>query len=138
MTPEEFKPKEFNRKKITNSKKIISLEHNENEGYIYLNEDNRKISCNKNKIINNNFYKNTDDEYNELSKFLEKQRNLVNKNKIVEAPEEKIKNLLLNNTHKSEVENYKDKDFNFIDKKEEIKEKHFNETITNKKNKQGK
>jgi len=128
MTPEEFKPKEFKSKKIINSnKKIKSLEINEEEVTDKVINNEKMKEVKNHKIFSQTeFYKSNEDEYDELSKFLEKQRNLVNKNKIIEAPEEKIKSLILNNKYEEEKKNQhyigEEKDFSFIEKKIESKD----------------
>lgn len=105
LTEEEFKPKEFKKKKILNNKKIKIIDFSEQEGNgvdgaAIASQEEKKI-----KINTNEFYKSVEDEYDELNKFLEKQRNLFNKDKINEAPEEKIKNLILNTNKNAEIKN---------------------------------
>jgi SART-1 family len=112
LTPEEFKPKEFKRKKIMNNKGIKSLRLEEDENNV-TNPNNRTI----------NPYS-EQDEHDELHKFLEKQRNLVNKSKEI-APEEKIIKIL--NSTKTEEINREDSVGNNLPKS------NFNET-----NKKGK
>ena len=97
LTPEEFKPKEFKRKKITNNKGIKSIQKEENLDEPENYNLNSSKDDQKNKIFRNDF-----DEYEELNKFLEKQRDLANKNKIIVAPEEKIIQIL---NSKIETEN---------------------------------
>jgi len=132
LTPEEFKPKEFKKNKVwnANNKKVKNFEEshkdgNNAEGGFDTDRDRKKL-----KINNSDFYNNEEDEYDELNKFLEKQRNLVNKNKIgIQAPEEKIKNLLMKTSNNGEakgikVEQDKDglKDFENIKVKQDINE----------------
>lgn len=92
LTPEEFKPKEFKRKKMIPNNKvfksILLRDEEENKFSDDINHVDTKPKQTKNNILNDN------DEYEELNKFLEKQRNLVNKNKINATPEEKIKEIL--------------------------------------------
>lgn len=154
FTPEEFKPKEFKKKnfRFNKNKKIkISEEASYTagiEGDSLNNEkdDKNEGNVNKVKINSNEFYKNAEDEYDELNKFLEKQRNLVNKNKIIEAPEEKIKSLLSSNSNgnnadrKAELSKDSEmKDFNSIKVTEDVSKdnKQLGEAST-KKNTQGK
>jgi hypothetical protein len=132
LTPEEFKPKEFKKNKVwnANNKKVKNLEESDKDGNNAESGFDTDRNWKKLKINNSDFYNNAEDEYDELNKFLEKQRNLVNKNKIgVQAPEEKIKSLLMSTSNNEEakgikVELDKDglKDFEKIKVKQDVNE----------------
>lgn len=124
LKPEEFKPKEI--KKIKFSKKIQLKSFEDNNDNNNINNDNYNESNNNNgNIIKSNERKSNNisnkevDDYNELENFLEKQRNLINKEKLKNLEEDKLKivnNSILNSNkynqekeNENSIENKKDK-----------------------------
>ena len=88
LTHEEFKPKEFKKKKFT---KKIQLKSSDLE-----NENETNQNAKKNNSLGEV------DDYNELENFLEKQRNLINKEKSKIPEEEKLK--IVNNPYQNKEE----------------------------------
>jgi U4/U6.U5 tri-snRNP-associated protein 1 len=89
MTHEEFKSKEFKKKKIipSNKKRITSVETLDREEMNKL--ETQQISQPGSNKPSSQVY----DEYDELNFYLEKQRNLINKEK-PQKPEEKLKEII--------------------------------------------
>lgn len=100
MTHEEFKSKEFKKKKVfPNKKRITSLEtldRVDREEINKLDNFETKLETENNIISKSGFVKPSSqvyDEYDELNFYLEKQRNLINKEKS-HKPEEKLKEII--------------------------------------------
>jgi hypothetical protein len=125
LKPEEFKPKEIKKIKFSKKIQLKSFEDN-NDNNNNINNDNYNESNNNNgNIIKSNERKSNNisnkevDDYNELENFLEKQRNLINKEKLKNLEEDKLKivnNSILNSNkynqekeNENSIENKKDK-----------------------------
>ena len=125
LKPEEFKPKEIKKIKFSKKIQLKSFEDN-NDNNNNINNDNYNESNNNNgntiksnERKSNNISNKEVDDYNELENFLEKQRNLINKEKLKNLEEDKLKivnNSILNSNkynqekeNENSIENKKDK-----------------------------
>ena len=93
LTPEEYKIKEFKKKKFTKKIQLKSIDDQENNPSVKIegkkNTENKEV-----------------DDFNELESFLEKQRSLINKEKMKNSvDEEKLKTVNNPNKYNEEKEN---------------------------------
>jgi hypothetical protein len=125
LKPEEFKPKEIKKIKFTKKIQLKSFDDNNNYNDNENNNNNNNIkSIEKN---NNNIFNKEIDDYNELENFLERQRNLINKEKLKNTDEEKLKIVNNSNSNKynQEKENENENKNGTENNKEKNKGKNF-------------
>ena len=115
LKPEEFKPKEIKKKKFTKKIQLKSFEDTVNDND---NEIGNNITKENNNNNNNNYREVND--FNELESFLERQRNLINKEKLKNSEEEKLKFVNITNKVNEEKDKEKEKEGNLKNKGKNI------------------